>query len=125
MTVSAGSYERNRSRDQLFSTEAAKDAADLYLQGWDPRDPLASPAFGRFTEMPPTMILASTDEVLADDALGLIASLSKVPTTVDARLVPGVPHVWPTIDRTGPASLEALGDIARFVARHCPSFGNP
>ncbi len=115
LTVSAPSYEANATTDPLFSAASATDASALYLQGWDAHDPLASPLFARISGFPPTLIFASTDEVLLDDARRLTYVLAGAGTEVAADYVPGVRHVWPTLQPDHPASLAALHEIGRFV----------
>jgi epsilon-lactone hydrolase len=41
----------------------------MYLQGHAAADPLASPGLAALDRWPPTMILASTEEVLLDDSI--------------------------------------------------------
>jgi epsilon-lactone hydrolase len=118
LTVSAPSYEANAMTDPLFSAASATEAAALYLQGWDARDPLASPLFARASGFPSTLIFASTEEVLLDDARRLTDLLAGAGTEVAAHYVPGVRHVWPTLEPDHPASLAALQEIERFVG-HC------
>jgi monoterpene epsilon-lactone hydrolase len=117
LTVSGSSYEANATTDPLFSAASATEASALYLQGWDAHDPLASPLLARITGFPSTLIFASTDEVLLDDALRLTDVLAGAGTEVAAHYVPGVRHVWPTLEPDHPASLAALQEIGRFVTR--------
>jgi epsilon-lactone hydrolase len=116
LTISADSYESNGATDHLFSVSSAAEAADLYLQGWQSTDPLASPLFADLTGFPSTLVLASTDEVLLDDSLRLAGRLAAVRTDVAAHFVPGVQHVWPTLDPDAPASVAALAEVGRFVS---------
>ena len=80
-------------------------------------DPLASPLLARITRFPSTLILASTDEVLLDDSRRLTDVLAAAKTDVAAHYVPGVRHVWPTLEPDHPASLAALQEIGHFVTR--------
>jgi monoterpene epsilon-lactone hydrolase len=118
LTASAPSYDANAMTDPLFSAASATEAAALYLQGWDARDPLASPLFARVSGFPSTLIFASTDEVLLDDARRLTDLLAGAGIEISAHFVPGVRHVWPTLEPDHPASVAALQEIDRFVA-HC------
>jgi len=115
LTVSAASYKANASTDLLFSASAAAEAADLYLQDWDATDPLASPLHAQLDGFPPTLTFASTDEVLLDDARRLTESLADTGAEVTAHFVPGVQHVWPTLQPDDPTSVAALVEIGRFV----------
>lgn len=115
LTVTAASYASRAASDPLFSAAAARQAADLYLQGWPTEDPLASPLFAEDGALGPTMVLASTDEVLLDDARGLVDRLAGAGAEVWAHFAQGVPHVWPTLYPDLPASQAALEGIATFV----------
>jgi acetyl esterase/lipase len=45
--------------------------AALYLNGADPKSPLASPNFADLTGLPPLLIHVSSDATLLDDAIAL------------------------------------------------------
>ncbi len=115
LTVEAPSYESRAATDPLFSRQRALEAAQLYLQGWDPRDPLASPLFAELDGFPPTLLFAAAGEVLVDDALGLASRLAAAGVTVRTHLVADMQHVWPTIAPDHPESARAVEDIGRFV----------
>ncbi len=116
LTVSADSYGSRAQSDLLFSASSATAAADLYLQGWDPRDPLASPVLGDLHGFPPTLLFVGSEEVLLDDALALAHALSRAGSTVSLHAVAGMQHVWPTIWPELPESETALHLLAAFVA---------
>jgi monoterpene epsilon-lactone hydrolase len=116
LTVSAGSYESRATADLLFSRAQAKEAALLYLQGWDPRDPLVSPIFADLAGFPPVLLFASAAEVLLDDSLTFVERLAHADTRVEVHVVVGAPHVWPTTSPELPESAAALRSIAVFLA---------
>ena len=116
LSVSAASFTTRAATDQLFSPDAARDAAASYLQGVDARHPLASPLFADLDGLPPTLLFAATDEVLLDDALALTTALTHAGVAVEARFVPDVQHVWPTVFPDLPESVAALAAVARFTA---------
>ena len=116
LTVTAATYESRSGSDTLFSRASATAASELYLQGWDPTDPLVSPVFGELGGFPPTLVFAGGDEVLLDDALGFAAALARAGATVETHVVAGMQHVWPTLFPDLPETGAAIGTIARFVA---------
>ena len=67
LTNSAATYTTRAATDTMFSLEAAQKAAELYLHGHDPTDPLASPVYADLSGLPPLLILAGDAEVLLDD----------------------------------------------------------
>jgi monoterpene epsilon-lactone hydrolase len=117
LTVSAASYDSRAGTDQLFSARQAGEAAELYLQGGDPRHPLASPLLADLRGFPPTLVFVGSEEVLLDDTLALEGVLAAAGAAVEAHVVEGMQHVWPTIAPHLPESEAALRALAAFVAR--------
>ncbi len=116
LTVLSSSYESRSATDRLFSKAQAVEASQLYLQGWDARDPLVSPLFAETQGFPPVLLSASTDEVLLEDSLGLTASLARSAVPVTAHFVPEMEHAWPTISPQRPESSAVLQAMATFLA---------
>jgi epsilon-lactone hydrolase len=116
LTVSAATYEANGDSDLLFSADRAREAMRLYLQGWDPRDPLASPLFGDLHGFPSTLIFVGSEEVLLDDTLTLERALVQAGAPVNAQVVNGMQHVWPMIYPELAESEAALDQLGGFVA---------
>jgi acetyl esterase/lipase len=117
LTGGAMSYIANAERDQLFSAQSAADAAELYLQGHDARDPLASPRFADLAGLPPTIVLVGTEEVLLDDACGFAHALGAAGVRTELHVVAGMQHVWPVLFPERDESRLAIDDITRFVQR--------
>jgi monoterpene epsilon-lactone hydrolase len=116
LTVTAQSYETNAQSDRYFSRAAAQDAAASYLQGWRADDPLASPIFAEPEAFPPTLLVASTSEVLLDDAITFAARLARADVPVRTVFCPGLPHAWPAIDADSAATTRVLMEISAFNA---------
>ena len=76
LTQTAGTFASRADTDIMFSKQSGDDASALYLQGHDPRDPLASPQFADVTGFPPTQIFAGGMETLLDDSLELAARIA-------------------------------------------------
>jgi epsilon-lactone hydrolase len=119
LMCSAGSYASRADTDQLFSLESAKLASHMYLQAHDPRDPLASPLRADLSSFPPTMVMASTDEVLIEDGAALASGLALAGVPVLASFESGRPHAWPAVLAGSAESAAALESVGRFVAGLC------
>ncbi|WP_425825339.1 alpha/beta hydrolase [Streptomyces fractus] len=115
LRCTARSYRSRAATDELFSHEAARQAADQYLQGHPADDPLASPLLGVLRAFPPTLLCASTDEVLLDDSVEFASALARAGVATTASYLPGVPHAWPSVFLDLPASAQTLDVVARFV----------
>ena len=117
LTNTAGSYSRCAESDTLFSKFAADEAAGLYLNGADPAHPLASPLRGDWQGLPPLFIQASECEVLADDATGLASNAGRAGVDVELHMYRDMPHVWQVHYPTFPEAVQAVDQVAAFVAR--------
>ena len=119
LTVTAPSYVTNEASDPLFSPESAAIAADLYLQGGDPRHPLASPLFAPFAGLPPTLIAVGSGEVLYDDAVRFDERLRAAGVASELLAVQGMQHVAVTRGADLPGSAETFARIVRFTSEIC------
>ena len=117
LTVTAAAYDANAATDPLFSRAAAEQAAEFYLQGHPPRDPLASPLFGDVAGFPPTLTSAGEGEVLAGDARSFHAALQAAGVSSELLLIAGMEHtaVCRNMELTGAA--ETLEATAAFIDR--------
>lgn len=117
LRVTAQSYDRAATTDQLFSREMALDAREMYLQGHSPEDPLASPLLGTLGELPETFVLAGGVEVLLDDSLSLVSQLAAAGVDVECRIIPDMQHVAPTLGPDWPGGAAGLDAGIRFLER--------
>lgn len=118
LRCTAESYRSRAATDRLFSYDAARQAADQYLQGHPADDPLVSPLFADLSVFPPALLLASTDEVLLDDTVAMATCLTEAGVTNTTHIEPAVPHAWPGIFPDLPESAAAVEMIGRFVAAY-------
>jgi acetyl esterase/lipase len=116
LRLRAGSYFRCAGTDALFSHAAAAAAANDYLQGWPSDDDLASPLLADLAGLPPTCVIASSTEVLADDSVELVRSLAAHNVPLLLLMRPGLAHDWPCVTPEAVEADHALGVIANFVA---------
>jgi acetyl esterase/lipase len=119
LRVSAETYASNAD-DPMFSKESADIAAELYLQGFDPCHPLASPLLAPIASFPPTLISVGTGEVLYDDSRLFHDKLTGL--GVDSRLsaIDGMEHVAVVraLDMHGaPETLAAVIDFVEGILR--------
>lgn len=98
-------------REMLIPPQWAARIARAYLVGVDPADPMISPLKGDLTGLPPCMIQAGAEEVLAHDAKVLAATMEHA----HLDLWPGLPHVWHIHAGRAPAADRALGALGAFL----------
>lgn len=80
--------------DPLIHGDYLKGLAATYLDGHDPRDPLASPLHADLTGLPPTLAQVGSSETLLDDAVRVTRALGAAEVRVDLEIWPGMIHAW-------------------------------
>ena len=115
LRVNAPSYFANAASDPMFSRESADIAAELYLQGFDPAHPLASPLLAPIVAYPPTLISVGTGEVLADDSLQFHAKLRAAGVQSTLSAIDGMEHVAVVRSLDMPGAAETFEAVAAFV----------
>ncbi|MEM8569533.1 MAG: alpha/beta hydrolase [Pseudomonadota bacterium] len=106
---------RLSNRDVLLPIERIPEIRDTYLQGANPRAPLASPLYGDFEGAPPILIQASDSEVLLDDARRLARRFSEHGTEPALAIEPGLPHVWQLFQGWLPEADASLDQAAAWM----------
>ncbi len=117
LTNSSSSHAERDELDVMFGHDDAVTAASWYLNGHDPRDPLASPLFGDWEGMPPMLVHAGDQEVLLDDATGFASVLESAGVEVDLRIWPGMIHDFQIMYPNYPEAIEGTEAIAAFARR--------
>lgn len=105
---------RNTETDALNSDDDAKRPAAMAMPGVAKDDPDASPIRADLTGLPPTYVTASTNDVLLDDAVLLIATLRQAGVSARGDILPGLWHLWPL----WPQADQTLRRIARFMQKN-------
>jgi acetyl esterase/lipase len=99
----------------MLPSHRLRDAAELYAPGSDLRDPLLSPLFADFQGLPPLSIHVGSTEVLLDDSTRLADRARCAGVSVDLKVWPAQPHVFPVLARLLPEGRQALNMSGRFL----------
>ncbi|MEQ9150925.1 MAG: alpha/beta hydrolase fold domain-containing protein [Parvibaculum sp.] len=118
LTMSGGSYVENIRPGRFASDVEVLAMLTLdYLQGADPRHPLASPVFGDLSGLPETLIHAGVDDILLDDAKLLVEGLRRAGGRAHLHVWQGLPDTWQRLQPLSPQATAALASIGQFVKR--------
>jgi len=117
LTFSGASFRANAERDVLLPAGRDRDMAGMYLQGADPRDPLASPLFARFDGAGPVWLTAGDTEIMRDDTWRMAALLRAQGVAATETIERDLPHVWPFFWRVLPEGDATLRDLAGWISR--------
>jgi epsilon-lactone hydrolase len=105
----------NDRRCAMFFGGNIGKSAKFYLNGEDPRNPLASPLYADFANFPPLLIHVGKDETLLDDSVRLAERARAAGVGVELKIWPVVPHAWQLGYPRLPEARRSIGEAAGFL----------
>jgi len=115
LTMSAESYTTKAEVDPIIKRETLIRWAQAYMQGQDPRTPIASPLFADLSGLPPLLIQVGTEEVLLDDSTELAARAKAAGVDATLEVWEEMIHVWHYFYPMLREGREAIARIGEFV----------
>lgn len=117
-TASGASVDLYDGSDIAVSRGSIANLGEAYLQGHDPRDPLASPVFAALGGLPPSLFLVGSTEVLLDDSRRAAAAMTAAGGTAAVSEYDDMVHVWPLFSSILPEGRQAADEAGAFVRKH-------
>jgi epsilon-lactone hydrolase len=118
LTLAGASYTTRAAADPIVTREGIEGMAQAYVGTGDRKAPLVSPLFADLRDLPPLLVHVGSDEVLLDDARGLVQRARAAGVEVTLEEWPAMIHVWhwflPMLDE----AEAAVGNIGTFVRTH-------
>ena len=105
----------NDGRCSMFHGAGIEFAGKAYLNGADPRHPLASPLYADLRGLPPLLIHVGNNEVLLDDSLRLADRAREAGVRVELKVWPVVPHAWQLAQTVMPEARQSVRAAADFL----------
>lgn len=102
--------------DPMVAREGLLHMANLYLDGADPRSPLAAPLYADLHGLPPILIQVGTWETLLSDSVRLAERAESAGVDVALEQWEEMVHVWHAFAPILPEGQEAIDRIGEFVA---------
>ena len=118
MEATGQSYTTNAEADPSVSKERILNIAGVYMNGKDPKAPLASPIHADLTGLPPLLLQVGSIEVLLDDSTMLKSRAEEAGVSVELEVWDDMPHVWHHYAPILPEARKAIGRIGEFVLQH-------
>ena len=102
-------------QDPMVQKDGLLWMAKMYLNGKDPRTPLAAPLHADLKGLPPTLVQVGTAETLLDDAIRIAEKMHAA--GVDARLAiwPNMLHVFPLFAPVLSEGRDGCIEIGTFI----------
>ncbi len=117
LTITGESLKRNAKFEPNITLPMLRNLAMAYLQGKDPKTPLASPLYANLDGLPPILIQAGQVEVLLDDSVRLAERAKAAGVEVSLEIWEGMTHVFQNFGDTLPESRQAVENISKFIQR--------
>lgn len=104
--------------DPLIQKPYLMELAAAYLNGADPRSPLASPIYADLRGLPPMLTQVGSAETLLDDAVRLAGVAGAADVQVSLEVWPDMIHAWHLFYQQLAAGRRALAGVGAFIRSH-------
>jgi acetyl esterase/lipase len=118
MEASGDSMTGKAAADPTVQQAGILDMAGQYLNGADPRSPLAAPIHADLAGLAPLLIQVGACETLLDDAIRLAREAGAADVRVDLQIWPEMIHVWHLFHPELSAGKRAIEAGGAFVRAH-------
>ena len=107
--------ETNAAVDLTATKASLQRMAGQYLQGADPRTPLASPLYADLSGLPPLLVIVGGDEALLDDSVRLARAAGMAGVDVTLYIGAGMQHIFPIYCGAVPEADAAVAMIGTWI----------
>ncbi len=101
--------------DPMVGREGLLDVAKMYLNGADPRTPLAAPLYADLAGLPPLLVQVGTSETLYDDSTLLAERAKAAGVDVTLESWEEMIHIWHFFAPILPEGQQAIERIGEYV----------
>lgn len=117
LTCSGESMKSRAAADLECTKSGLLEMASWYMQGSDPRQPLASPVFADLRRLPPLLCVVGGEEVLLDDSVRLVRSAGIAGVDATLYVGAGMQHVFPIWAGAFPEADAAIAAVGAWIRR--------
>jgi monoterpene epsilon-lactone hydrolase len=118
LTFEGETWKKNAKSDATIDFEKEKVAVGLYLNGADPRNPLASPLFADLHGLPPMLVQIGSAEMLLSDSTRFAGKAKSAGVVVTLEIWDGMQHEWQFAVGIFPEAKKAVQRIGDFIGSH-------
>ncbi len=120
LTVHLASHERLAHIDAMLNHQSMLKLGRWLSQGQDIKNPLLSPYFGDFSNLPPMLFQVSDSEILFDDSKFCVQKANACGSHAELSVWSGMVHVFQLFGLVLPEARAAIDEITDFADRFCP-----
>ena len=114
------SMQSRAAQDPMVQKAGLTWLAGLYLNGTDPKTPLAAPLYADLAGLPPILIQVGTAETLLDDATRVAEKLHAAQGEVTLSVWPNMLHVWPLFAPKLSEGRDGCREAGNFIRAKTP-----
>jgi len=120
MTKTGDTFFTNEKIDNILVSNDGwlGDAAKLYANGHDLKDPQLSPIYGDFSGFPPTILTSGTRDLFLSNTVRVHRKLRQAGVVADLHVFEGQSHAQYAGDPDAPETAEHFSELARFFDKY-------
>ena len=120
ITETGDTYMANEMLDNVLVSYSGwlGDAAKLYANGTDLKDPQLSPIYGDFNGFPPAILTSGTRDLFLSNTVRTHRKLRRAGVEAELQVFEGMSHAQYKFDPFAPETKETFTEIARFFDKH-------
>src|SRR6516225_6901207 len=120
MTKTGDTYFTNEMVDNVLVSNDGwlGDAAKLYANGHDLKDPMLSPVYGDFQGFPPTILTSGTRDLFLSNTVRVHRKLRQAGVVADLHVFEGQSHAQYAGDPDAPETKEHFGELTAFFDKY-------
>lgn len=115
LNCSNASYQTRAAADPMITSADISMMAKVYLNGADPKSPLASPNRADLSGLPPLLIHVGRDELLLDDAVVLHEAARSAGVASTLEIWDDMIHVWHAFHPMLPEGKQGIARIGEYL----------
>ena len=115
LSGSGDSIMTNADAEAVLTAGALHKMAQHYLDGRDPKAPLASPLFADLSGMPNLLVHVGSTEILRSDAERLVDKVNSAGGSAELTIWPKMPHVFQVFAARIPEGKKAVALLGDFL----------
>src|SRR5271154_2053667 len=120
MTKTGDTYFANEMVDNVLVSNDGwlGDAAVLYANGHDLKDPMLSPIYGDLQGFPPTILTTGTRDLFLSNTVRVHRKLREAGVTADLLVFEGLSHAQYLFSPDAPESREHFAEVGAFFDKY-------
>jgi monoterpene epsilon-lactone hydrolase len=120
LTKTGDTYFTNEMLDNVLVSDDGwlGDAARLYADGHDPKDPMLSPVYGDFQGFPPTILTSGTRDLFLSNTVRVHRKMRAAGVDAELQVFEGQSHGQYQADPSAPETKEYFTELTRFFDKH-------